>query len=74
MLAATELFPILTPRSAKWNWAGSFDAVDACRRNQEKEIVEAQERELAQPAAKRDRSVEMDFWEARCIATDDPRP
>ena len=57
----------------KWNWAGSFDSIDACQRKQEKEIVKAQKLELAQPAAKRDRSVEMDFWKARCIASDDPR-
>ena len=58
---------------SKWYWAGSFDSLDACQRNQEKEIVKAQKRERAQAAAKRDRSVEMDFWEARCIATNDPR-
>jgi hypothetical protein len=58
---------------SKWYWAGSFDSVDACERNQEGEIVKAQKRKLAQPTAKRGRSVEMGFWEARCIATDDPR-
>jgi hypothetical protein len=57
----------------KWNWAGSFDSVEACQRDQEKEIVKAQKLEPAQPAAKRDRSVETGFWEARCIASDDPR-
>jgi hypothetical protein len=35
---------------SKWYWAGSFDSVDACERNQEREIVKAQKRELAQPA------------------------
>jgi hypothetical protein len=58
---------------SKWYWAGSFDSVDACERNQEREIVKAQKRKLAQPATKRGRSVEMGFWEARCIASDDPR-
>ena len=58
---------------SKWQWSGSFDSVDACQREQEKEIAEAQNRELALPVAERDRGVEMDFWEARCIATDDPR-
>ena len=57
---------------SRWYWVGSFDSVAACQRKQEKEIVEAQKRELAQPAAMRDRSVEMDFREARCIASDDP--
>jgi len=58
---------------SKWYWAGSFDSLDACWRDQEKEIVKAQNRERAQPAAKRDRSVQKSFREARCIAIDDPR-
>jgi hypothetical protein len=58
---------------SNWFWAGSFDSVDACQRNQEKEIAKVQKLELAQFAARRSRSVKMDFWEARCIASDDPR-
>jgi len=58
---------------SKWKWSGSFDSLDACQRNQEKEIVEEQKLKLAQSVAERNRTVEMDFREARCIATDDPR-
>jgi len=58
---------------SKWYWAGSFDSQDACWRDQEKEIVKAQRREHAQPAGKRDRSVQKGFREARCIAINDPR-
>src|SRR5208337_3162831 len=58
---------------SKWFWSGSFDSVDACQRSQEKEIAETQRRNLLRPSpsAEIDRNVEMAFWEARCIATDD---
>jgi|SRR5208337_1710671 len=60
---------------SKWFWSGSFDSVDACQRSQEKEIAETQRRNSLSPSppAEIDRNVEMAFWEARCIATDDPR-
>jgi hypothetical protein len=73
MVAAIGLFPILTPRSSSGTGRAPFDSVDACERRQEEEIAKARKLERAQPAAKRDRSVEMDFWKARCIASDDPR-
>jgi len=58
---------------SKWQWSGSFDSVASCQHEQEKQITEAQKRELALPVAERDREVEIDFWLGECIATDDPR-
>ena len=59
----------------KWFWSGSFDSADACQRSQEKEIAETQRRNSLSPSppAKVDRNVEVAFWVARCIASDDPR-
>jgi hypothetical protein len=60
---------------SKWFWSGSFDSVVACQRSQEKEIAETQRRNSLShsPPAEIDRNVEAAFWEARCIASDDPR-
>lgn len=60
---------------SKWFWSGSFDSVDACQRSQEKEIAKTQRRNSLSPfpPAEIGRNVEVAFWEARCIASDDPR-
>jgi|SRR5580692_6762514 hypothetical protein len=58
---------------SKWLWSGSFESVDACQHEQQKQVADAQKRELNLPVAERDGEVVKDFLLGECIAIDDPR-